>query len=115
VVHGSQLQAGLLDLHSSSSGVTYSYSGTQHSPSSSGVGAAGSSVGSTSSGVKHGQAGGLSSISEQQQQVLGARVSRGVLVVWLRAALDVLAALAHVDPAAVLMELSHRLAGEAHS
>jgi hypothetical protein len=46
---------------------------------------------------------------QQQQQV---PVSRSVLVVWLRAALDVLAALMHVDPAAVLMELSHKLAGE---
>lgn len=107
----SQQQAGLLDLHRKSSGVTYSYSGAQHSPGSSGPGAAVSAV---SSGVKHGHtAGGLSSISEQQQQQgMGVRVSRSVLVVWLRAALDVLAALTHVDPAAVLMELSHKLAGE---
>jgi hypothetical protein len=113
VADGSQQQAGLLDLHRTSSGVTYSYSGAQHSPGSSGLGAAGGSAASDSSSVKHGQAGGLSSISEQQQQGMGVRVSRGVLVVWLRAALDVLAALTHVDPAAVLMELSHRLAGEA--
>jgi hypothetical protein len=70
--------------------------------------------------VRYGQhhaAGPLSSSSEQQQQqqqqqqLSGVRVSRTLLVVWLRAALDVLAALTHVDPAAVLMELSHKLAG----
>lgn len=40
-------------------------------------------------------------------------VGRGVLVAWLRCVLDVLAALTLVDPAAVLNELSSKLAGEA--
>lgn len=54
-------------------------------------------------------------MTQQQQQhqgVLCVGVSRGVLVVWLRCALDLLSALTHSDPAAVLMELSHKLAGE---
>jgi hypothetical protein len=45
----------------------------------------------------------------------GVSRSRRQLVAWLRAALDVLAAVAAVDPAAVLTELSHKLAGEAVS
>lgn len=108
-----QQQAGLLDLHRTSSGLTYSYTAGHAAGSPSG--AAGTAApGST--GVRYGQhhAGGpLSSISgqQQQQQLSGVRVSRTLLVVWLRAALDVLAALTHVDPAAVLMELSHKLAG----
>jgi hypothetical protein len=39
-------------------------------------------------------------------------VGRGALVSWLRCVLDLLSALTLVDPAAVLNELSHKLAGE---
>lgn len=111
-----QQYAGMVDLHRTTSGITYSYTAVQHNHWGSTVSTAGgsSTVGSTVS-VKYSQiTSGVSSISQQQQQQqgVGVRVSRSVLVVWLRAALDVLAALTHVDPAAVLMELSHKLAGE---
>lgn len=96
-----QVSSGLHDhIHTTPSGLAYSYNSTQQ-------GAA--------SGVSAGSAGVLGTVHErqqlQQQSLLGVRASRGALVVWLRSALDVLAALTHVDPAAVLMELSHKLAG----
>jgi hypothetical protein len=124
---GSRQQSGAiaLDLHRTSSGITYSYTGTGHSPGGrlhvlnapAAVGAGGVAGG----GLRSDQGPGLVSSRQQQQQQQvqvvsgGVRVSRSGLVVWLRAALDVLAALTQVDPSAALMELSHKLAGEGGS
>lgn len=93
---------GMQPVHSTSTGLTYSYAGGH-----------GHGMAVVGAGSGQGSPAGLGSVREQQQVSGGqVSVSRSVLVVWLRAALDVLAALMHVDPAAVLMELSHKLAGE---
>jgi hypothetical protein len=111
----------LLDLHRTSSGITYSYTGTGarmplNTPAGVAAAVAGGGGGGGGGGLKVDQGSGLVASRQQQQQQIvvpgGVRVSRSGLVVWLRAALDVLAALTQVDPAAVLMELSHKLAGE---
>jgi hypothetical protein len=64
----------------------------------------------SSSSQQHGQM--------QQLVPAAAVVGRSGLVSWLRCVLDLLAALTLVEPAALLNELSHKLAGElaaAHS
>jgi hypothetical protein len=79
-------------------------------------GASGEQLVTTPSGIMYStSAAGLAAAPSSVSGASGAvsvRMSRRSLVVWLRAALDLLAAVTQVDPAAVLMELSHKLAGE---
>jgi hypothetical protein len=93
---------------SSVTGVRYGYSG-----SSSGTVAAPNPAGRVPLLHEPSSASGCSQQHAHMQHLVpaAAAAGRGALVLWLRCVLDLLAALTLADPAAVLNELSHKLAG----